>query len=471
MELFLDHKPIPEDLLRNAIRKSTLSLNYLPVIMGSSFKNKAVQNLLDAIVDYLPSPNDKDKITGHSPKSNKLIERKLNDDEPFSALIFKIVSDLHVGQLVYFRVYSGFIKSGDTIFNSNKGKKCRISKLLKMHSNKREEVNKLYSGDIAAAIGLNDVSTGDTLCDERNHILLESINFPDPVISTTIEPRLTSEHKRLAEILVKLSAEDPTFKTKVDPDTGQTIISGMGELHLEIISERIKREFGLEIKMGKPRVAYQETIKNEVVGEEKYDKQTGGKGQYGHVVLRLSPYKGEDKFKFNIKIKSNVIPKEFFKAIENGIKEAMDFGVLAGYPVTNVEVTLMDGSFHEEDSTELAFKVAASRAFSKAFKDGNPILLEPMMKIEIVVPDDYLGEVIGDFNSREGKVINMTMNNNLHVVDGFVPLSNMFGYATIIRTLSQGRANYSMEFHDYIKMTKKKMMAVLRNQLGIVNFN
>ncbi len=471
MEYFLDKKPISQELLRQAVRRATLTITGVPVFVGSSFKNKAVQNLLDAIVYYLPSPLDKDSAKGYHPKTKEKIERELSDDESFSALVFKIVTDPHVGQLAYFRVYSGMVKSGTSVFNSNKGSKCRISRLLKMHSNKREEVREVVSGDIAAAIGLHDVQTGDTLCDERNPIILESISFPDPVITTTVEPRLTSEHKKLAEILSKLSGEDPTFQVKVDQDTGQTVISGMGELHLEVIGERIRREFGIVTKMGKPRVAYHETVRQTSVGEEKYIKQTGNKGQFGHVVLELSPIAGDDKFKFESRIKSGGIPKEFYQAIESGVKEAMDFGILAGFPVINVAVALTDGSFHDEDSTDMAFKIAASRAFQKAFRKGNPILLEPLMKIEIVVQDEYVGEVIGDFNAREGKVINMSMNNDMHIVDGLVPLANMFGYATVLRTLSQGRANYSMEFSDYVEMPEKKMQDVLKNQLGIYNYN
>jgi elongation factor G len=471
MELFLEKKSISEAVIKRAIRKVALELKGVPVVMGSSFKNKAVQNLLDAIVDYLPSPMDVHEAEGYNPKTNERASRKLSDEEPFSALVFKIMSDLYVGQLIYLRVYSGSLKTGSIVYNSSKGKRVRISRLLKMHANKREEEKEVFSGDIAATVGVDDIFTGDTLCDERKQIVLDTITFPEPVISATIEPRLTSDHDKLDDILTRISIEDPTFKFRVDYDTGQKLISGMGELHLEVMRERIKREFGVQTKMGKPRVAYHETIRKKVTGEEKYIQQAGGKGQYGHVILELSPYDGKDEFKFNIKVKTHVIPREFHQAIEVGVKEAMDIGLIAGFPVSNVEVSLVNGSFNEEESSELAFKIAASMAFQNAFKKGDPILLEPIMKIEILVQDEYLGEVMGDFNAREGKITRMDNRNSLHIIDGLVPLSNMFGYATALRTLSQGRANYSMEFYDYAKMSEEKMNDVLKNQLGIYSYN
>lgn len=471
MELFLEKKSISEEKIKGAVRRATLELKGVPVVMGSSFKNKAVQNLLDAILDYLPAPLEVHEAVGYNPKTNEKVSRKLSDDEPFSALVFKIISDPYVGQLIYIRVYSGSVKTGSIVFNSSKGKRVRISRLLKMHANKREEVRELYSGDIAATVGVDDISTGDTLCDERNQIVLNTISFPEPVILATIEPKLTSDHDKLDNILTRISVEDPTFKFHVDHDTGQKLISGMGELHLEVLRERIKREFGVLTKMGKPRVAYHETIRKRAIGEEKYIQQAGGKGQYGHVILELVPYDGKDKFKFTINVKSHVIPKEFHKAIETGVKESMDIGLIAGFPVCNVEAILVNGSYNEEESTELAFKIAASMAFQDAFKKGNPILLEPIMKIEILVQDEYLGEVMGDFNAREGKITNMDNRNSLHIIDGLVPLSNMFGYATALRTLSQGRANYSMEFYDYIEMSEEKMNDVLKNQLGIYSYN
>ena len=467
MELFLDKKDIPDEYLKKAVRAATLGLKAVPVLLGSSFKNKAIQNLLDAVVDYLPSPADKADVAGSDPRTGKALTRKLSDSEPMSALVFKIMSDPYVGQLIFFRVYSGMIKVGSTVFNSRKNQKLRVAKLLKMHANKREEVSAVHSGDIAATVALKDVSTGDTLCDERHPIQLDTIQFPEPVVTATIEPRLTAEHQKLDEVLRKLTIEDPTLKSYVDSHTGQSIISGMGELHLEIIQERIKREYKIQTKLGKPRVAYYETIRKAAIGEEKYMKQSAGKSQYGHVVLELKPYDGDGKFKFTPKLKTNIIPKEFHQAIEQGVMEAMDIGIIAGFPITHVEVDLLDGSYHEEDSTELAYKIAASMAFKNAFRKGSPIMLEPVMKIEIVVQDDYLGEVMADFNTRQGKVTHMDLKNGLHVIDGQVPLSLMFGYATALRTLTQGRANYSLEFLKYSEMTEDKMNEVLKTQLGI----
>jgi elongation factor G len=471
MELFLDKKDIPAASLKRAVRTATLSLKAIPVVMGSSFKNKAIHNLLDAVVDFLPSPLDKDAVSGKDPRTGKALCRKLSDEEPMSALVFKIMSDPFVGQLVFFRIYSGSIKVGGTVYNSGKNQKLRIAKLLKMHANKREEVDAVYSGDIAATVGLKDVSTGDTLCDERHPIRLETIHFPEPVVSATIEPRLTSEHQKLDDVLAKLTMEDPTLKSYVDQHTGQMILSGMGELHLEIIQERIKREFKVQTKLGKPRVAYYETIRKKARAEEKYVKQSGGKGQYGHVILEVKPLAGSEKFKFNARIKHGAIPKEFHRAIEQGVLEAMDIGVIAGFPITQVEVDLVDGSYHEEDSNELAYKIAAAMAFKSAFRKGQPILLEPLMKIEIVVQDEYLGDVMSDFNTRQGKVTHMDLKNNLHVIDGTVPLSLMFGYAKALRTLTQGRANYSLEFSAYSEMTEDKMNDILKTQLGIYTIN
>ncbi|MGD2091401.1 MAG: elongation factor G [Candidatus Aminicenantes bacterium] len=474
MELVLDKKEVSQNVIKAAIRRICLERSGFPVLMGSAFKRKGVQNLLDAILDYLPSPADMGGVVGRNPKTGEPVKRKLSDDEPFAAVIFKLMSDAYVGQLIYFRVYSGIARVGGTVYNSTKGEKVRLQRLLKIHANKREEVKEVRAGDIAAAVGLSFTSTGDTLCDINHAIILDTIQFPEPVVKATIEPRLTSDHDRLDEILAKLTAEDPTFKVNPDPNTGQTIISGMGELHLEVLRERVKREFNLETKVGKPRVAYHETVRKSATGEDKYMKQAGGKGQYGHVVLEVAPFHGTSstsKFKFIARVKSGVVPKAFFEAIESGVREALDIGVLAGFPVINVQVTLIDGSYQEEDSTELAYKIAAAQAFKKAFKKADPVLLEPLMKIEILVQDEYLGEVIGDFNAREGKVTKMDVKNNLHIIDGVVPLSTMFGYATALRTLSQGRANYSMEFQDYVEMPEKKMQEVLNNQLGIYTFN
>ncbi len=471
MERFLDKQDIPVALLKKAVRAATLGLKAVPVLLGSSFRNKGVQNLLDGVVDYLPSPADKDDVSGFEPKSGRRLGRRLADDEPLSALVFKIMSDPYVGQLVYFRVYSGVIKAGATVSNGRRGQKLRVAKLLKMHANKREEVDAVHAGDIAATVGLKDVATGDTLCDERHPIVLDAIQFPEPVVQATIEPRLTAEHQKLDEVLAKLVSEDPTLKSYVDAHTGQAILSGMGELHLEVIQERIKREFKIQTKLGKPRVAYYETVRQPARGEEKYVKQSGAKAQYGHVVLELRPYDGDGKFKFSSRVKPSVIPKEFLPAIEQGVREAMDIGVIAGFPITHVEVELLDGSFHEQDATELAYKIAASMAFKAAFRKGSPIMLEPVMKIEIAVQDDYLGEVMADFGARQGKVTRMDLKNGLHVIDGQVPLAHMFGYAKALRTLTQGRGNYSLEFLKYSEMSEDKMNEVLKTQLGIYTTN
>jgi elongation factor G len=471
MELFLEKREVPAAVLKKAVRSATLGLKAVPVLLGSSFKNKAVQNLLDAVVDFLPSPADKADVCGIDPKGGRAQTRKLSAAEPLSALVFKISSDPYVGQLVYFRVYSGAIKIGATVLNSRRGQKLRVAKLLKMHANKREEVEAVQAGDIAATVGLKDVATGDTLCDERHPILLDTIQFPEPVVQATIEPRLTAEHQKLDDVLAKLVSEDPTLKSYVDAHTGQAILSGMGELHLEIIQERIKREFKIQTRLGKPRVAYYETVRQAARGEEKYVKQAGGKGQYGHVALEVKPTDGDGKFAFQAKIRAGIIPKEFYPAIEQGVLEAMDIGVIAGFPITHVAVDLVDGSFHEEDATELAYKIAASMAFKAAFRKGSPIMLEPVMKIEIAVQDEYLGEVMADFNARSGKVTHMDLKNGLHIIDGQVPLALMFGYAKALRTLTQGRGNYSLEFLKYSEMSEDKMNEVLKTQLGIYTTN
>ncbi len=467
MELFLEKKNISEKLIKEAIRKATLSLDLFPVLMGSSFKNKAVQSLLDSIIYYLPSPKDKKEVSGFCPKKGNEMIRNIDDKEHYSSFVFKILTDEHLGKLIFFRVYSGSLKAGSTIINASTGKKVRLSKIYKMYAQKRVEVKEIFTGEIGATGGIGDIHTGDTLCDIANQIEFENIAFPDPVISSTIEPKLTSDHDKLQLVLEKISDEDPTFKTYIDKNTGQKIVSGMGELHLEVIKERILREFKLDTKMGKPRVYYKETIQINGIGEEKYIAQESGKGLYGHVVLQIDPLEGKEKFQFDIKIDSNKIPSEFYNPIQEGIKESLTTGTLAGYPITDIKVTLIDGSYNDEDSNEIAFKIAASKAFRDAYKNAKPILLEPVMKIEILVQDEYLGDIISDINARDGKINNMENKNNIHIVDGIVPLSNMFGFATSLRTMTQGRANYSMEFFDYVKMSKAKTENVLVNQLGI----
>jgi len=471
MERFLEKQDVDAETLRAAVRRVTLDLAGIPVFMGSSFKNKAVQNLLDAIVYFLPSPGDVSAVRGFSPRTGEEILRQQSDDEPLAALVFKIMSDPYMGHLVYFRVYSGTLKAGAVVVNPALQKRVRITRILKMHANKREEVKAIGSGDIAATVGLSDVSTGDTLCDERHPIILDTITFPEPVVSATIEPRHTSDHKKLDDVLTKLEVEDPTLTVKVNRETGQKIISGMGELHLEVVRERIRREFNVETKLGKPRVAYQETIRKAARGEEKYMQQAAGHSQSGHVVLELRPSNGTDKLRFVASVGEDKVPRNFHAAVEAGVREAMDFGFIAGFPVTGVVADLVGGSVNDEDSTELGYKVAASMAFKKAFQAADPILLEPIMKLEIRVQDEYLGDVMGDLNARQGRVTNMNNHHELHVVDARVPMSNMFGYATALRTLTQGRASYAMEFADYAPMTDEKMQDVLKNQLGIYSLN
>ncbi len=467
MELYLEKKEISSDKLKSVIREATINLDLYPVLMGSSFKNKAVQALIDAIIDYLPSPLNKGDVVGFNPKNGDVIKRSVSDKEPFSGLVFKIITDQHLGKLIFFRVYTGSVKVGSTVINSSTGRKVRLSKIYRMSANKRQEVSELFSGEIGATGNIIEISTGDTLCDQVNQIELQKISFPEPVISATIEPKLTTDHDKLQLVLEKISNEDPTFKSYVDKNTGQKIVSGMGELHLEVIKDRISRDFKLDTKMGKPRVYYKETVQIDGIGEEKYLAQEGGKGIYGHVVLRVKPLDNDKKFIFNVDIDSSKIPSEYYDAIRDGVQESLSAGTLAGYPITDIEVTLVDGSYNEEDSSDIAYKIAASKAFRDAFKNGKPLLLEPVMKIEILVQDEYLGDIIADLNAREGKINNMENKSNIHIVDGIVPLANMFGFATNLRTMTQGRANYSMEFYDYVKMSESKTENVLVNQLGI----
>ncbi len=449
MEKYLEGEEISVEEIKRAIRKGTISLQVFPVLCGSAFKNKGVQPLLDAVVDYLPSPVDLPPVKGVNPDTGEVEERHPSEDAPFCALAFKVMVDPYVGQLVYFRVYSGVMKSGDTVLNTRRGKKERIGRLLRMHANKREEITEVRAGDIAAAVGLKDVITGDTLCDPAHPIVLEAMEFPEPVISVAIEPKTKADQDKLGNALSKLAQEDPSFKVKFDEETGQTLISGMGELHLEIIVDRLKREFKVDANVGKPQVAYKETIRKPAKAEGKYIKQTGGRGQYGHVVIEIEPAKPGEGFVFEDKIVGGVIPKEFIPAVEKGIREALDTGVLAGYPMVDVKVKLVDGSYHEVDSSELAFKIAASMAFKEAASKAKPVLLEPIMKVEVVVPEEYMGDVIGDLNSRRGKIQSITERKGARVIDALVPLAEMFGYATTLRSLTQGRGTFTMQFSHY----------------------
>jgi len=448
MEKYLEGEEITVEELVSAIRRGTISMAFTPVLCGSAFKNKGVQPLLDAVVSYLPSPLDVDAVVGVNPDTEEEEAREPSEDAPFSALAFKVMVDPYVGQLVFFRVYSGVMASGSTVYNSVRMKKERIGRLLQMHANKRNEVNEVRAGDIAAAVGLKLTLTGDTLCDPDQPIVLESMEFPEPVISVAIEPKTKADQEKLGGALSRLSQEDPSFKVKVDEETGQTIISGMGELHLDIIVDRLRREFGVDANVGKPQVAYRETVRRTVKQESRYVKQTGGRGQYGHVVIELSPLE-EGGFQFENKIVGGAVPKDYIPAIEKGIKEAMETGVIAGYPVVDVKVSLLDGSYHEVDSSEMAFKIAASMAFKDGAKKAKPVLLEPIMKVEVVVPEEYVGEVIGDINSRRGRIQGIEDRKKIKHITAFVPLADMFGYATTLRSLTQGRGSYTMHFSHY----------------------
>ena len=450
MEDYLEGKEISRDTIIDAVRAQTIDLNIVPVLCGSAFKNKGVQLLLDAVVRYLPSPLDIPPVSGVSPDNEEeVMNRKADDKEPLSALAFKIMTDPFVGTITYIRVYSGVLNSGTQVFNPLKNSSERVGRLLKMHADKREEITAVGAGDIAAAVGLKDTYTGETLCDKNNPIILESLNFPDPVISVAIEPETKADQEKLGMALNKLSIEDPSFKVKVDHETNQTIISGMGELHLEIIVDRLKREFNVEAKVGAPQVAYRETIRGSSEAEQKYIKQTGGKGQYGHVKIRIEPMDTGGGFEFVNEIKGGAIPREFIPAVEKGIQEAMSSGVVAGYEVVDVRVTLYDGSFHDVDSSEMAFKIAGSLAFKDAVKKAGAVVLEPMMKVEVVCPEDFMGTVIGDLSSRRGKVQGTELRGELQGVQCEVPLSEMFGYATDVRSLTEGRATFTMEFSTY----------------------
>jgi elongation factor G len=449
MEKYLEGHEISEAELTKAIRSATLGIKIIPVLCGSAFRNKGVQPLLDAVIEYLPSPLDIPPVKGIDPDSQQSDERPAKDDAPFSALAFKIMTDPFVGTLSFFRVYSGSLTAGSSVYNSTKGKRERIGRLLKMHANKREEIKEVYAGDIAAGVGLRTATTGDTLCDENEPIILESIEFPEPVISIAIEPKSKADQEKLGLSLQKLAAEDPSFRVRTDEETGQTIISGMGELHLEIIVDRLLREFNVGANVGKPQVAYKETVRKAVEQQGKFIRQTGGRGQYGDVWIKLQPQEPGAGFEFVDAVKGGAIPREYIPAVEKGIKEATENGALAGYPIVDVKVTLFDGSYHDVDSSEIAFKIAGSMAFKEAARKASPVLLEPIMSVEVVVPEDFMGDVIGDLNSRRGKVLGMDSRPAAQAIDARVPLAQMFGYATDLRSMTQGRATYTMQFSHY----------------------
>jgi elongation factor G len=466
MEKYLDGKAIEESEVRAAIRIATLQLKINPVLCGTAFKNKGIQLLLDAVVDFLPSPLDKPPVAGTDPDSGKEETRSASDDAPFSALAFKIMTDPYVGTLTFFRVYSGQVESGAHVLNAAKGKRERIGRLLKMHANKREEIKEVYAGDIAAAVGLRDATTGDTISDPDKPIILESIEFPDPVISIAIEPKTKQDQERLGASLQKLAAEDPSFRVETDTETGQTIIRGMGELHLEIIVDRLLREFKVDANVGRPQVAYKETIRKSVEQETKFVRQTGGRGQYGHVILRLDPLPPGSGFQFADETKGGVVPREYIPAVEKGAKEALEGGVMAGYPMVDVKVALTFGSYHEVDSSEMAFKIAGSMALKDGARKASPVLLEPVMAVEVVVPEDFMGDVMGNLSSRRGRIEGMEDRGNAKVVTAKVPLKEMFGYATDLRSATQGRATYTMQFSHYEPVPQVVSEEILAKAVG-----
>jgi elongation factor G len=466
IEKYLNQEPITEAEILAALRTATIDIKIVPVICGSSFKNKGVQNLLDKVVELLPSPLDVGEIEGHHLYTDDHVTRKVSDDEKFSALAFKIMTDPYVGKLTFFRVYSGKAEAGSYLYNSNAGKKERLSRILQMHANSREDIKEVYAGDIAAAVGLKYTKTGDTLSDESDPIILEKITFPEPVISIAIEPKTKADQDKLGESLGKLSDEDPTFRVSSNEETGQTIIAGMGELHLEIIVDRLKREFKVEANVGKPQVAYKETIKKKVTQEGKFVRQSGGKGQFGHVWIDIEPNEKGKGYVFENAIVGGTIPKEFIKPVSEGIIEAMKNGVLAGYPVEDIKIRLFDGSFHDVDSSEMAFKIAGSMAFKEGARKAKPVLLEPIMDVEVVTPDDYMGDVMGDLSSRRGKIEGMSQRNDAQVIKATVPLSEMFGYATTLRSMTQGRAIYSMQFAHYDEAPKSVSEQIIEKVKG-----
>ncbi len=466
MEKYLNGHPLTEEEVRRAIRAATISMKVIPVVCGSAFKNKGVQQLLDAVVDYLPSPLDVPPVKGIDPNTGKEVLRKPSDSEPFSALAFKLMTDPFAGQVVFFRVYSGMLKTGSPVLNVTKGTRERVGRLLKMHANKREEIDIAYAGDIVAAVGLKGATTGDTLSEEKEPVLLEVMKFPEPVIAMAIEPKTKQDQEKMGFALQKLAQEDPSFRVRTDEETSQTIIAGMGELHLEIIVDRMLREFKVEANVGKPEVAFRETIRRKAEAEAKYVKQTGGRGQYGHVVLSVEPSESGKGFEFVNKIVGGVIPKEFIPAVEKGVKERLDAGVIAGYPLRDVRVTLTYGSYHDVDSNEMAFKIAGSMAFADACKRADPVLLEPIMKVEVLVPQDFMGDVIGNLNGRRGKVQGMKVRAGAQAIDASVPLSEMFGYATDLRSRTQGRATYSMEFDRYDQVPRQIAETIIAKYRG-----
>jgi elongation factor G len=467
MEMYLDGQDIPTDRIRSAIRKATVAVEMIPVTCGTSYRNKGVQKLLDAIVDYMPAPTDIPPIRGVNPKTDKEEERKSDDAEPFSALAFKIMTDPYVGRLSFFRVYSGTLNTGSAVLNSTKGQRERMGRILQMHANHREDIETVYSGDIAAAVGLKHTTTGDTLCDEKHPIILESMEFPEPVIRVAIEPKTKVGQEKMTVALMKLAEEDPTFKTYTDEETGQTIIAGMGELHLEIIVDRLLREFKVEANVGAPQVAYKETIKKAVDQDTKYARQSGGKGQYGHVKIHVEPNEPGKGYEFVNALVGGAIPKEYVPAVDAGIQGAMLSGVLAGYPVVDVKVTLYDGSYHEVDSSEMAFKIAGSMAFKEACQKAGATLLEPIMKVCVIVPDEYMGDVIGDLNSRRGQIQGFEARAGAQQIDAFVPLAEMFGYATDLRSRTQGRGQYTMEPSHYIEIPKNIQEKIITQRTGM----
>ena len=466
MMLALEDEPIPADMIRAALRKGTIENLLVPVTCGTSYRNKGVQKLLDAIVDYMPSPLDIPAIKGVNPDTGDEDERPADDKAPFSALAFKIAADPYVGRLSFIRVYSGVLNTGTSVLNSTKRQRERIGRILQMHANHREDIETVYSGDIAAVVGLKNSTTGDTLCDDKAPIILESMEFPEPVIRVAIEPKTKAGQEKMGVALMKLAEEDPTFKTYTDEETGQTIIAGMGELHLEIIVDRLLREYKVEANVGAPQVAYKETIKKSVEQDTKYARQSGGKGQYGHVKIRVEPNESGKGYEFVNEIVGGAIPKEYIPAVDAGIQGAMEAGILAGYPVVDVKVTLYDGSFHEVDSSEMAFKIAGSMAFKEACRKANAVLLEPIMKVSVIVPEEYMGDVMGDLNSRRGQILGMEARPGAQQIDALVPLANMFGYATDLRSRTQGRGQYSMEPHSYVEIPKSITDKIVEKRNG-----